>query len=261
MSSAPRPLAAVSLKTYLGQEETLRWCRQARERTEHLLGAVDLMVLPIATALAQVVREFAGSGAVVGAQDCSWATAGPYTGEVPASVLREVGARVVELGHAERRALFGEDDATVARKAARAVDAGVLPLICVGEGARMPGEQAVRECLDQLDRSCAGVTGPLVVAYEPVWAIGAEEPAPARHVRPVCSALRERVAARGPGSRVLYGGTAGPGVFAELHPEVDGLFLGRRVHEVAALVDVLQEMTRVAQDAPLSRQGGPDERQ
>ncbi len=246
--SPGRPLAAVSLKTYLGHEATLRWCLRARRLTSGLLDEVDLLVLPMATALAPVAGLVAGTPITVGAQDCSWAHPGAYTGELPAEALHDAGARVVELGHAERRALFGDDDATVARKVARAVDAGLTPLVCVGERERLDPGEAAQTCTDQLASSLTRLDPgpPVLVAYEPVWAIGADRPAPPRHVRPVCRALADLVEARHPGSRVLYGGTAGPGDFTELYPDVDGLFLGRRAHDVEALVGVVREMCQVA---------------
>jgi triosephosphate isomerase (TIM) len=243
-----RPLAAVSFKTYLDHDATMRWCRDACRLTAPLLDEVDLLMIPMATALAVVAEHVAGTPVMVGAQDCSWTSPGAYTGELPAEAIRDAGAQVVELGHAERRAMFGEDDATVARKLARAVEAGLTPLVCVGETERLDSGDASRVCVDQLAASLTHINPgkPLLVAYEPVWAIGANLPASPDHVRPVCRALGELVDDRHPGSRVLYGGTAGPGVFTELFPDVDGLFLGRRAHDVNALVDVVREMSYVA---------------
>ena len=114
-----RPLAAVSLKTYLDRDATLRWCLRARDQTIGLLDEVDLLIIPMATALASVAEQVVDTPIVGGAQDCSWAPPGAYTGELPAEALFDVGARVVEVGHAERRMLFGDDDASVARKVRR----------------------------------------------------------------------------------------------------------------------------------------------
>ena len=134
-----RPLVAVSLKTYFGQGQTLEWVKSAAEASRPWLEAVDVLVAPMATALVETVKAVAGGGvALVGAQDCSWTSPGPYTGELPASVLREVGVSVVELGHAERRSLFGEDDLVIARKAATAAREGLVPMVCVGERSTYP---------------------------------------------------------------------------------------------------------------------------
>jgi len=241
-------LAAVSLKTYFGHRATLDWVTRAREVSVPWLDVVDVLVVPIATALAPTVELLAGTGILVGAQDCSWAPVGAFTGELPAEVLREVGVRVVELGHAERRSMFHEDDTTVRRKAAAAARAGLMPMVCVGESERLGVPAAIQTCLSQVDAALADVpeSRPAVVAYEPVWAIGAEEPADARHIRAVCAAIRTSLAGRGYSGRVIYGGTAGPGLFATVYPDVDGLFLGRRAHDVTAFAEVLVEMGTLA---------------
>lgn len=240
-------IAVVSLKAYLGHEETLAWCARARAATEDLPGDVELVVIPMATTLTVAAEVLRGSRVVLGAQDCSWAPPGPYTGELPAEALRDAGARVVEVGHAERRALFGETDETVARKVARVVAAGMTPLVCVGERDRLDADAAAAVCRDQLAGALALVDedAPVLVGYEPVWAIGAERPAPPGHVRPVGRALRGALRRRTGRTAVLYGGTAGPGSFTELHPDVQGLFLGRRAHDVVALTRVVTEMARV----------------
>lgn len=249
--SSPRPLAAVSMKAYLSQGETLEWVRQVRDASAGRPQDVDLLIVPMATTIDAVARLLDGTGASVGAQDCSWVEVGPFTGELPAEALREAGASVVELGHAERRGLFGESDELVATKAVRAVRAGLTPLLCVGEARHVGVREAATTCLAQAEVALADIPAsqPVILAYEPVWAIGAEEPAPPAHVRPVCRALKTWVAERDPRSRVLYGGTAGPGVFGTLHPDVDGLFLGRRAHQVSALLDVLEEMSQVVRGA------------
>lgn len=260
--SAPRPLAAVSLKAYLSHGETLEWVGRVRAARAGVREDVDLLVVPMATTIAAVARILDGTGVSVGAQDCSWVEVGPFTGELPAEAVRAAGASVVELGHAERRGLFGESDELVAAKVVRAVGAGLTPLLCVGEARHVSVEEAARTCLTQVEAALADVPDghPVILAYEPVWAIGAEEPAPSAHVRPVCRALKTWVAERDPRSRVLYGGTAGPGVFGTLYPDVDGLFLGRRGHHVSALMDVLEEMSQIVRSASspaVGQWGGP----
>ncbi|QZN86433.1 triose-phosphate isomerase family protein [Cellulomonas sp. C5510] len=248
-----RPLAAVSLKTYLGQADTLAWLEAVRGVAVTGPAGVDLLVLPVATALPDAARVLGAVGVRVGAQDCSWTPPGAYTGELPAELLAEVGAEVVEIGHAERTGVLGEDAAVTAAKAAAAVRAGLVPLVCVGEDERVSPEAAASRCAAQLDAALRDVPeGPVLVAYEPEWAIGADEPAGPDHVRAVCRRLRTHLDAHRPDHRLLYGGTAGPGVFTRLHPDVDGLFLGRRAHEVAALAEVIEEMARVAGPAPVA---------
>lgn len=245
-----KPLIAISLKTYFTHAQTLRWCDQVSRLNAELLRRVDVIVLPMATTLASVVSPLTRKRMRVGAQDCSWTQPGAFTGELPARALFDAGARVVELGHAERRRHFAETDEVVAAKARAATAAGLTPLICVGESERVSAEEAAEVSLGQLRAATKGISpaSELIVAYEPVWAIGAEVPAPAEHVRPVCRTIGQWLSESGPTSRVIYGGTAGPGVFTEMRPDVDGLFLGRRAHNIDALIAVLHE---AAQAAPL----------
>lgn len=251
-TSAPRPLAAVSLKAYLTQRQTLRWLESVGPAAEAHPG-VEVAVLPLLTTLVDAGRML-GSAVSLGAQQISPTPMGAFTGEVPAAVLVELGVRYVEIGHAERRRHFGEGDDLFARQVAAALDAGLEPLICVGEPDRGLPQQAVAHCTDQLERLLLDArTQPIVVAYEPEWAIGAREPAPAEHVRAVLGGLRSWCAERMQPARLIYGGTAGPGTYASLAPVADGLFLGRRAHNAAALTEVLNEMGAVsARDGVMS---------
>lgn len=175
-------------------------------------------------------------------------------------MLREVGCGMVELGHAERRALFGETDGDVAAKAGAVVRNGMVPLVCVGEKRGGGGEgdgdgdgDGVRAAAEEVGRQVAAVLGELdpeaevVLAYEPVWAIGAPEPASAAHVKGVVRRLRESevVKARKGLTRIVYGGAAGPGLWAQLGGEVDGLFLGRFAHQPEQFVKMLYEVVGV----------------
>ncbi|MGH3644894.1 MAG: triose-phosphate isomerase, partial [Mycobacterium sp.] len=157
--------------------------------------------------------------------------------------LAELGCSYVEVGHAERRRLFGEDDATVRAKVGRVVAHSMVPLICVGEANRTDPDEAAAHSVAQLTDALNDVPdAAVVVAYEPVWAIGAPHPAPAAHVIAVTTALRAALAAHGGPSRVLYGGSAAPGTATALHGAVDGLFLGRFAHDVNALRTVVEEI-------------------
>ena len=251
-----RRLVAVSLKSYVGYAETLDWLAAAGRLSRDATGAggssgpavVDMLLFPVAPALVPAVGLAREHGFAVGAQDVSDRPAGAFTGEVPAALLAEIGVTYVEIGHAERRYLFGETPEVVARKTAAAVEHGLTPLVCVGEGrlgetATVPVEEAVRESVYQLEELLPGLPAELgfVVAYEPVWAIGADQPAAVEHVRAVADGLREALAGH-PAARVIYGGTAGPGLFGRLGGSVDGLFLGRRAHHPAGLAAVLAEL-------------------
>ncbi|WP_213813784.1 triose-phosphate isomerase family protein [Glaciihabitans sp. dw_435] len=243
----------VSLKMYFGHAQSLDWSSRvaelARTHPSVASGAVELFVIPDFLAVAPAVGIFAGTGVLVGAQDLATDDSGAFTGEVSGAVLAEVGASVVEVGHAERRRLFGETDAIVAAKSAAALRNGLAPVLCIGEGERMPPADASAECIRQLDSALAGAAfGRVIVAYEPVWAIGAPAPAPADHIRAVCAALRSHVdgLTGRDGSVVIYGGSAGPGLLTELGGDADGLFLGRFAHDPAALGAVLDEAAVLA---------------
>jgi triosephosphate isomerase (TIM) len=244
-------LIGVSLKMYFGFEQTLRWCDQvaalAQRHPAISAGTAELFVLPTAPAIASALRIFDGGPVAVGAQDLFWEPAGAFTGETGAPFLAEMGCRYAEVGHAERRRIFGESVQTISAKTAAAVTSGLVPVICVGETDLLPAEVAAKHCLDELTEILSGTTEPseIVLAYEPVWAIGAAEPAAAEHISVVCQTISAglRNAGAGAGSRVIYGGSAKPGLLGTLNGTVDGLFLGRFAHDPAALSQILDEVT------------------
>lgn len=238
-------LALVSLKTYFSHAQTLEWCAEAFRIAGRYAPHVRLLILPSVTALSAVSAHAKRAGVDIGAQDCSWAPPGATTGEIPAALLRELGASAVMIGHAERRTDFGDDDSVVALKVAAVVENGMLPVVCVGERDR--DADPTLKVVDQLQAAMARVspTEPVVALYEPAWAIGADAPASVSHIRTVATALREAIASRGPTSSVLYGGSAGPGVFTQLGDVLDGLGLGRRVHDPRSLELALEEMAGV----------------
>ena len=123
-----------------------------------------------------------------------------------------------------------------------------MPLCCVGENERGAPPEAAQACLAQLETLLDVAAGKeIVVAYEPVWAIGASAPAPAEYVADVCEHLRARLDSYAGRSRLLYGGSAGPGTYRSLVPAVDGLFLGRFAHDTRALAQVVTEVLSSSQ--------------
>jgi len=262
-----------SLKAYFGRERTMAWSREIVElvRTHPAVtsGAVEPFAIPGFLSLGEVEALAAGSPLRIGAQDAFWDD-GPYTGEVSPRQLAEYGVSLVEVGHAERRRLFGETDETVARKVDAVLAAGLTPLVCVGEPLEGDAHAAAEAVIRQLEASIgpalgAGREGRVLVAYEPVWAIGAAEPAPDAHIRTVCSALREALPRPGlaSDSAVLYGGSAGPGLLTRIGDAVDGLFLGRFAHDPEAFGRILEEAgstARACEDAARgARQRGGEE--
>jgi triosephosphate isomerase len=230
---------------YFGHAQTLDWIARvgsiARSHPAVVSGSVELFVIPGFVSIVPSIAELANSGVLVGAQDLAAADAGAFTGEVSGAELAEVGVSVVEVGHAERRSLFGETDEVVAAKTAAALRNGIAPVLCIGEATQTTPADAAAECLRQLESALTGAaSGRVIVAYEPVWAIGAAEPADPSYVSAVCAQLHAAVADR-PGSAVIYGGSAGPGLLTRLGSDVDGLFLGRFAHDTDALSRVLDE--------------------
>jgi triosephosphate isomerase len=137
----------------------------------------------------------------------------------------------VEVGHAERRTLFGETDTVVAAKTQAAFRNGLIPILCVGEPTRTDPIAAAEMCIGQVlsaaVRGSDGPAGQVIIAYEPFWAIGASQPAPSAYVADVCQRVRIALADQLPDFALLYGGSAGPGLLTALGANVDGLFLGR----------------------------------
>jgi triosephosphate isomerase (TIM) len=246
-------IVGVSLKTYFGHEQARAWFSEAAFRigTHPAVasGAIRVFVIPTYLQIPAAIRAFAGTAIQVGAQDVSAYEPGPYTGEVTAAELAEVGVALAEIGHAERRRLFGETDTVVAAKTAAALRRGIAPVLCVGETERMWPEDAEEHAIAQVEAALLDAPpGPVVVAYEPVWAIGAPEPASAAHIAFVTRAVRDFLAElpERDGSAVIYGGSAGPGLLTRLGGDVDGLFLGRFAHDVDAFAVVVEEAARHA---------------
>ncbi len=195
-----------------------------------------LFIMPPYTALASAREAIGDAPLLLGAQNMHWAESGAYTGEVSAGMLVEFGVDLVELGHSERRAEFGETDATVNAKVKAALRHGLRPLVCVGDTApERDAGASVETIVRQVKLAFAGLhAGELdqcLVAYEPVWAIGElGVPAQPEHVRSAHTAIRralkERTTHHVP---ILYGGSVNVDNAASLakEREIDGLFVGR----------------------------------
>jgi triosephosphate isomerase len=239
----------ISLKAYFGYRETLGWCEAIGDlaATNPAVGtAVRLVVFPSLPALAPCAAILSNTPVEIGAQTVSSNGYGAYTGEVPGPMLAELGCQYAEIGHAERRARYGETPEVVRRKVAAASRAGLKPWLCVGESTRCAAESARHETAEQVRDSGLLEVCPhgSVIAYEPVWAIGQDAPADPEHVREVCDGLRRDV---GPQTEIIYGGSAGPGTLTSLYPAVNGLFLGRFAHDPARVGQVLAEVEQLAQ--------------
>ncbi|MCT9868653.1 triose-phosphate isomerase family protein [Paenarthrobacter aurescens] len=247
----------VSTKMYMGYAQSLAWLEQlvaeVDARPALAAGRVVPFVIPSFPVLPEAARLVEGTPLVFGAQNCGWAD-GPWTGEVSPSMLAELGVGFVEIGHAERRRYFAEDEAMIALKVSAAVDAGLAPLLCVGEPDVLEPEAAADTVFGQIKAAVSGDwarASKLVIAYEPVWAIGAPEPASAAYVSRVVGSLRESLAQHGlAGLPIIYGGSAKPGLLPQLEG-VSGLFLGRFAHDATNFGRVLDEaLSFCTADAP-----------
>ena len=249
----PPVVVGVSLKMYFGHARAREWftavAQLARKNESVMSGSVELFLIPSFVSLPAAIDALAGTPVTVGAQDLFWEDNGAYTGEVSGIELAELGVGVVEVGHAERRRIFGETEAIVAAKTAAALRNGIAPVLCIGETVQGEPDAAADEVVRQLESALAEApAGRVVVAYEPVWAIGATQPAGTDHIRAVCARLRSALTSLDgrEGSSVIYGGSAGPGLLTALGSDVDGLFLGRFAHDPAALASVLDEASVLA---------------
>jgi triosephosphate isomerase len=207
---------------------------------KHDFGKVEVVVVPPYTDLRSVQTLVDGDRLQIryGAQDVSVHDDGAYTGEISASMLAKLGCSYVVVGHSERREHHHEDDALVNAKAHKALAAGMTPIVCVGEGLEVRREgRHVEHTLAQVDGSLAGFTAKqiagLVIAYEPVWAIGTGEVATPQDAQEVCAAIRARIeevhgADAADGVRVLYGGSVKASNVAGImqQADVDGALVG-----------------------------------
>ncbi len=231
-----RPLVAANWKMNKRVTETEEFLEAFLPDALELAG-VDLVVCAPYTALVAAVRSARDTEVRVGAQNMHFEESGPYTGEVSAAMLTDIGVHAVVLGHSERRQLFGETDDALARKVPAALDAGLLPILCVGETEAQRDEDETEPVLRaQLEADLAEVPeahlGGVVVAYEPVWAIGTGRTATTEQAQEACGFIRELLAAHDQGAaaaaRIVYGGSMKPGNAAELmsQPDVDGGLVG-----------------------------------
>ncbi|MFG3645159.1 triose-phosphate isomerase [Micromonospora sp. NPDC050795] len=240
-STTRRPLMAGNWKMNLNHlEANLLVQKLAASLTEKQLTAVETVVLPPFTDLRTVQTAVDGDKLLIGygGQDLSPHASGAYTGDISGPMLAKLGCTYVVVGHSERRAYHHEDDALVNAKVKAALTHGLTPILCVGEGldVREQGTH-VAHCSDQLDGGLAGLTPEqvrqVVIAYEPVWAIGTGKTATPDDAQEVCGAVRQRLAERfdqetADQVRVLYGGSVKASNIASImaQPDVDGGLVG-----------------------------------
>ncbi len=213
---------------------------------------IEVVVCPTFTALDTVANAINGSKVALGAQDCYWQEKGAFTGEIAPSMLKDAGCKYCIIGHSERRQYFGETNESINKKAKTLYEAGLTPIICVGETLQEREEglmekvitTQVRACLANLDGKKVAET---VIAYEPVWAIGTGKTATKEQAQEVHALIRKTVAELfgndvAQAVRIQYGGSVKPDNASELmsQPDIDGALVGGaalKVDSFAAIVN------------------------
>lgn len=218
------------------------------------LSGVDIVVCPPYPYIPQAEATLKGSNVAWGGQSLSTETSGAFTGEVAASMLLDFGCEYVIVGHSERRALYGESNDIVAKKFSTAVDAGLTPILCVGETLeeRESGvtEEVVGRQLDAvIDKVGIDLLSKGVIAYEPVWAIGTGKTATPDQAQDLHAFIRSRIAAKdnkvAENMPILYGGSMKPANAAELisKPDIDGGLIGGASLKVEAFLSICRAAT------------------
>jgi triosephosphate isomerase len=231
-------LIAGNWKMFKGPAETAQFCIALRER--ELSPSVDVVVCPPFVSLAVAVQLLAGTDIAVAAQNVHWGTEGAFTGEISAPMLHEVGVYGAIVGHSERRQYFGETDEAVAKRARAALDAGLSVIACIGEteAEREAGETetVLRRQVSVLEPDDA-----LVVAYEPVWAIGTGKTATPELAQEAHALIKSLLDVP-----VLYGGSVKPENAGELlaQPDVDGALVGGASLDVDSFASICLAASR-----------------
>src|SRR6187401_334197 len=245
------PLIAGNWKMFKTVAETVKHVKALRALVKDITN-VEIVVAPPFPSIHAAADALRGSNVFVAAQNLYWEREGAFTGEVSAPMIKDAGAELVIIGHSERRTLFGETDATVNRKIGAAFASALTPIVCIGETL----DQRERdETLDVLDRQIKsgldGVTSEqlvrLVIAYEPVWAIGTGRNATPTQAGDAHSHIRQRLRQWFGGEaadrcRVIYGGSVKPENIRDLvaQPDVDGALVGGASLDVKAFFDIIR---------------------
>lgn len=246
-----KPLIAANWKMFKTIGEAVTFTESIQKETGPLADR-EVVIAPPFTALAAVRKAMGQEGYKLSAQNCHYEEKGAFTGEVSLGMLRDVGCDFVILGHSERRHVFGETDEMVAKKVASAFRARIIPILCVGEKLeeRESGKtMAVVEV--QLTSSIRGLSEPeareLVIAYEPVWAIGTGKTATPEQAQEVHRLIREHCGATFNKSvanvmRIVYGGSVKPDNVDTLmaQPDIDGLLVGGASLEMGSFKRIIQ---------------------
>jgi len=245
------PFIAGNWKMFKTVHDTVVYVKEFRSVVKDIED-VEIVLAPPFTALHAAAEAARNSNVGISGQDLHWEREGAFTGEVSGSMVREAGAEYVIIGHSERRQSFGDTDATVNRKLHAALNARLIPIVCIGETL---DERERNETLAVLDRQIKdgfdGITGEqvgaLVIAYEPVWAIGTGRTATAAQAQEAHAHIRQRLRQwfGGPAAdecHVIYGGSVKPDNTRDLvgQPDVDGALVGGASLEIKSFSEIIR---------------------
>ena len=219
-------------------------------------AACDVVACTPFVDLSAAQEAAAGTNIQIGAENCHWAKSGAFTGEISADMLSSMGVKIVIIGHSERRQYFGETDVTVHDRVRAALDAGLTVILCVGETLEQREQGITSElCAMQTKIALGGVTEEelkrVIIAYEPVWAIGTGKTATAQQANEVCASIRGTIQelyndAAGDGITIQYGGSMNAANAAELlaQPDVDGGLIGGASLKPADFAAIVEAATK-----------------
>ncbi|HZI78552.1 MAG TPA: triose-phosphate isomerase [Vicinamibacterales bacterium] len=246
------PIIAGNWKMYKTVADTVKYVKELRGIVKDVAD-VEIVIAPPFTAVHAAAEAARNSNVIVAAQDLHWEREGAFTGEVSAQMVREAGAEYVIIGHSERRTLFGETDTAVNQKTVAAFAAGLTPIVCIGETLDQRDRHETLDVLDrQIKQGLDGLTGAqlelLVIAYEPVWAIGTGRTATPEQAGEAHTHIRGRLRQWfGTGAaekcHVIYGGSVKPENARDLvgQPDVDGALVGGASLDIRAFFEIVSK--------------------
>lgn len=245
-----RPVIAGNWKMHMTASETAVLANQLKSSLAQAKD-VEIVVCPPFTSLAEACARLKGTGIQVGGQNMHWEEKGAFTGEVSAAMLKDLGCSHVILGHSERRTLFAETDADINKKLKAALHAGLTPILCLGETLAEREENVTqRVCQRQLTAALEGIEAQdlvkIIIAYEPIWAIGTGRTATPEDAQSVIgfirATLRESHGEAAEAVRILYGGSVKPdnidGLMAK--PDIDGALVGGASLQAESFARIVQ---------------------
>jgi len=251
------PFVCGNWKMYKTVADAVKYVKEFRSLVKDV-SDVEIVLAPTFTALHAAFEAARNSNVAIAAQDLYWEREGAYTGEVSASMIREAGADYVIVGHSERRTLFGETDASVNRKAIAAYAAGLTPIVCIGETLDQRERGETLDVLDRqikvgLDSLTTEQLGLLVLAYEPVWAIGTGRNATPAQAAEAHGHIRQRLrqwfgAEAASQCHIIYGGSVKPDNIHDLvkQPEVDGALVGGASLDIRGFFEIVSRSRAAA---------------